>query len=56
MCQHVHGPIVLHNPSRREFEAVAYSSKPLLVKGAASRSDDVIAIFTQENVSLIDHS
>jgi len=37
MCSHIDGPTVLNNPSPQEFANIAYSSIPILVKGAARK-------------------
>lgn len=36
-CTDIDGPIVLHNPTRQQFAKIAYSSTPVLVKGAAKK-------------------
>ena len=36
-CTHIDGPTVLYNPTRQQFANIAYSSTPVLVKGAASK-------------------
>ena len=44
----VHGPIVLENPSRQDFSRVAYSSKPILVKGAARKTREYCHCFNTD--------